>query len=331
VSIRKSKYIFTFYLIASFIGTLVLSTLISSFIETGYLPDGLSQNSWRFQLQSDSDAITRNELISLLIEKETPFLLYAGEGLFGREFYIHEKEFPIQFHKTSDTRQGKVAFLNTSLVPNVYSQDGNYIFFYQSNEFIVSGIFERGQRREHRDSQFLVSMDLSQPVPGTYIIDGLEEQDVIRFFNKLIELHPELIIRYTPMQLSLSQRFNIFLQVQGPIILSLSLVLIYIICGTITHSFSWIASRKDEVFIRTLVGATRRDIKKWILFEYSFVLLLSYLFGFFVAFIVMQLGTFNGLFNQFTIYGAAVAFSMYLLLGGTTIALVNVTFLKNIS
>lgn len=324
VLIRKSLFIFIYYVTVATFSCLAFSSLIISYEKTGLLQDNLSINSIGVSIQSSNGPLAESVSTGTLIENLTsktqePFILYKDTGTpNGKEFYVFNQEFPIASTNNILHKDISIIYLNHSLEKNIIKENGKQYFFYKSKPYEVAGTFERVRKNINQDSAFFASLDMNANVTGVYYVDGVSLENMNQVLKTLRNEDSSLDINMFPMKQTLKDRISLVVEDQVIVIILIMVAFLLIGFNTIGTTSAWISSRNDEIYARYLVGGTFRKVQWWLLKEYWLILVVSFLVGLLISFLILKANIFNYLINEIDIYGVLLAFLFCFSLGTIT-------------
>ncbi|SFS31692.1 ABC transporter permease [Marininema halotolerans] len=323
--LNKSYYIIAYYIVVATFTCLAFSSLIDSYEQTAVLPDGLSPGSMRVTVSMSEEDKESSMKTGRLIKKLTtqsndPFLLYKDISSYGKAFFLQDHSLPLSTANGHQPKQGhSVVVLDHEMAHNIRKKDGEKYFRFNNRDYEVIDFFTPKDVGMELARKFFITLDPTTNVTGMYEVDGLSMDSVDHALKSLQKEEPSLKFEVTPLRLTVSERLEHVIQDQLVVVASLLVTIVFIMMSTIGTTTAWIDARRDEIYARYLVGARFRDVRRWLLKEYLFVVFGSFAVGAMCAFLLLAVGAFDKVVTSFDGRGLVTALAFCLLIGTSTL------------
>ncbi|OWA35337.1 hypothetical protein B9G55_11845 [Saccharibacillus sp. O16] len=332
--IKRSLYLMIFYIAVALFTCLAFSAFLESYTNTAVLQDGLTKDAMRVEIlpgHSGADSDLKNEeFIRQLEQKANSFVLYKDEdNPYGETLYLHHRKLPMLADQAdSPERLPKDhAILDENLLSSTTIRGDKRFFLYQSHSYEVLDTFVRQDKSIHWDHNVFVSLDPARPAYGFYSIDGIPKSDLESLLGSWQAQRPEAFTySVKPVISGIKDRLQIALQDQALVAMGFGVCMLLMMLSTLGTTLSWVQAKKDEIQARHLVGAYAAQIRFWLLRQYWMVLLLSFVIGSLLAWLIAKWGIFDTLIREVTLFGSFVSLLFCFVIGTLTALIATVRY-----
>jgi len=318
---KKSLYLIIYYIAVATFTALSFSTILTSYKNTQFLQDGLTQNSLYFSIQENSNSgVSVGQVIEALEQHSNSFLIYKDLGNhYAKSIYLNQYSFPLKTlgEQPIDSIQPGQIILDQSLLNNAIIKDGTPQFLYNGKHYVILESFTWINKYINIDSRFFVALTQEESAIGNYSIDGVTQSNLKTALDQLSKNNPISYSIHSATQ-SFQERFQLVLQDQSFVMIIFAVALLLMTLSIFGTTISWIQSRKDELRIRHLVGATSTNLRMWLLKEYWILLSFSFVIGVFIAWLIVRWGMFSAIIQEVTLMGIFISFIFCSVLGTLT-------------
>lgn len=328
--LKRSLYLIIYYVVVATFTCLSFSALLTSYASTEVIQNGLTKNALQFNIHTGaagaSSDLKNKHLIERLEQGSDSFVLYKDQdNYYAKSVYLHQAKlpFPLDHGPSPDSLPANQILLDRGLMNNTIVRDGQPYFYYQGQAYPVFDSFVWVNSYMHRNSNILITLDPEKPAYGPYSIDGISETDLNALLGQWMSEQPEAFsYSIEPAVAGFMDRFMLALRDQAFIVIVFGIALLLMMLSTLGTTMSWVQSKTDEIQARHLVGANAWQIRFWLLREYAVVLLLSFIIGNVLAWLIAKWGIFHELIREVTLLGSLLAL-LFCMIIGTLTALIS--------
>jgi ABC-type antimicrobial peptide transport system permease subunit len=122
---------------------------------------------------------------------------------------------------------------------------------------------------------------LTEPSDGTYYFDS-KNSSLIEFnkvLNNINDIGSKPVIEYTQAKTDSKSLLNVVSNSKS-IIATVLLTMLLVLLNVFSSTYNWINGRRKEISIRKMVGATDREISRYIIKGYLLLVTISFIIGF---------------------------------------------------
>lgn len=322
--LTKSKQVIIINMFISILIVLCFANLVEAFNMTGKYADNLSESYLKFSIISDKDKEGNEQKLSDLIKRlnneNKDYYLHkeAESNIVG--IYSNNKSFTPKlisgrgFEKNDFLNKTNTILVSEDILKECYIVDNKQFYVYNNLIYEVIGIYKRSNNKVNIDAKAYYNLnsrnitDSANFIVGTYSYDSEAEVNISDNLNdleyKIIE-HNNTLLNRIGKAIS-SQEASVY---------SIILVIIMVIINSINISSSWIDSRKKELFVRIICGATDEKIKMLLYKDYILILTIAFFPALIISYMLtfIDLDIFIGF--DFSIYTVLFSYFIVLIIG----------------
>lgn len=292
----KSPFLILIYTTVTALIIISFSSIINQFFNFNKTLTFLSDDYVIAKISNhntDSTALNREKLVKSLEKIKSGFVFVRDYSTTNSEeiFYDDGSLFNIKMISGRKFSQHDFTDLtNTAIVAKNYiskckHEGNNLILIHDNKEFEVIGIFDNSSDSTQFKINYYVNYKsanlLTEPSDGTYYFDS-KNSSLIEFkkvLNNINDIGSKPVIEYTQAKTDSKSLLNVVSNSKS-IIATVLLTMLLVLLNVFSSTYNWINGRRKEISIRKMVGATDREISRYIIKGYLLLVTISFIIGF---------------------------------------------------
>lgn len=345
--LSKSLQLIVVMITIGLLVTLCLSNLIEAFKMTNVPGNYVTNNYYEFSIGENRSKITQKNLnlssmLEFLDNQESKFLLLkeADNNIFGVYAINHQFTPNIisgrSFSKEDFKNKTNTIIISNKLKNKCIKKDGDTYYKLDCNYFKVIGVFKQSDNPINPDadayynlaSKNLISNDIiyNNYILGRFKIDAGNKTTGI--VNKL-NAYCTIKIMRTNLDNGFIERLKKAISSQGISLFPIILIIFLIVLNSVNISSNWIENRKQEIFIRRLVGADNKKIAIMLLKDLLLIVTFSYLIVLIFNIVLSNINLVIMSNFKFSIDTIIISYFVIMIIGMLTIGLMLVGYCRH--
>lgn len=332
---HKSIFLVLLFTAVSTLISLVVSVFATSQKEINELSDFLSNYALNIQitqLEMEKDIVpyTVKDMEKELININHSLIFYKDNYTSnGKEVYFNDKKFfnpniikGRTFNENDFLNHTNTIIIEESLQKNIFKKNKKEYFIHEKKEYEVIGVYKNTDKGINANSKYYINYfannNIKNSVVGQHFFDAREyTNDCVIIFEKLIKNHNNIEdVNVQKIKRQSKDNIKIIMLENFNLIVCSSLTIFLTILNTYYSTDVWLESKKREIGVRLMVGATNKKIFFLILRNYLIIILFSFFVGTFViSKIIISMNIIPLFKGQENFIYNIVGFSICLLIG----------------